>query len=122
MIEPIGCLIGTDMTMEEKNLPILHLGIAFFQTDPTFPNGFYLAPQKRNPRFKRFEKFVVEKSFFILGNDFCLRLFSHNRGSPSRKEGRGLDNRISTEEQKEKDQESTWVILSSKQLESISRT
>jgi len=108
--------------MEEKNLSVLHLRIALFQADPSISYGLDLAPEQRNPRFERFEKFVVEESFFIFGYDFSLRFFSHSRRFSSPKRGAWLDNTTRNEEQKENNQESTWVIPSSKQLESNSRT
>jgi hypothetical protein len=80
VIEPVCSFIGADMTVEEKYLTSLHFRITFLQADPTFPNRFDLAPEKRNSRFECFKEFVVEIGFFILGDNLCLRLFSHNRG------------------------------------------
>ena len=54
MVESVGGFIRADVAIEQEHFAVADLGVAFFEADPAFLDGFDLAPEKLDPRFERF--------------------------------------------------------------------
>jgi len=62
------------MGIDKKDLSILYLCVAVPDIRPSFPEGFHLCSQKRNPSFISIINEVIMPSLLVLADQF----FRHN--------------------------------------------
>ena len=72
MLERFGLLVWRDIAVDEPQLALIHMGIAFGDLGLTGTQGFYLGPFKHDAAFEVFLDGIVEAGAAVFRHDLVV--------------------------------------------------